>query len=302
MASSLTFDRRQLLKAGAVAGIMLPGLSTIGQEQQEKQRFKKAVKFGMVKTDGDLVEKFKLLKELGFDGIELDSPGGPTPDQVQKAIKESGLPVHGVVDSVHWNQTLSHADESVRAAGLEGLKTALQASKDYGGTSVLLVPGVVNDDVTYEQCWQRSIEEIKKAIPLAEKLEIDILLENVWNKFLTDPKETARFIDELDCDRIGAYYDVGNSVTYAPPVKWIETLGHRIKKLDIKEYDLKKEKADGGNAGFNVKLLEGSCDWPNTIAVLEKLNYEGWATAEIPGGDRERLKEIAERMDKIFAS
>jgi hexulose-6-phosphate isomerase len=35
---------------------------------------------------------------------------------------------------------------------------------------------------------------------------------------------------------------------------------------------------------------------------LKELGFSGWATAEIPGGNRDRLKNIAERMDRIFAS
>ncbi len=67
----------------------------------------------------------------------------------------------------------------VRLEGLEGLKTAIRDSKAFGGTSVLLVPGVCNKDVTYEQAWERSIPLIKQALPLAEEQGIDILFENV---------------------------------------------------------------------------------------------------------------------------
>ncbi|MCA9267038.1 MAG: sugar phosphate isomerase/epimerase, partial [Planctomycetales bacterium] len=239
----------------------------------------------------------------GFDGVELNSPGGPSADEVQAAVKESGLPVHGVVDSVHWRDTLSDPDAAVRARGLAALQSAIRAARDYGATSVLLVPGVVNGGVTYEQAWERSLAEVHKALPLAEELGIDVLMENVWNNFLTDPKETARYIDACGSDRVGAYYDVGNSVRYAPPAEWIRTLGKRIKKLDIKEYDLPKGKDEGWFAGFKAELLEGSCDWPTVMKSLREVGYtSGWGTAEIPGGGRERLTEIAARMNRIFAS
>ena len=256
--------------------------------------YRKAVKIGMVRIDGSLTDKFKLLKELGFDGVELDSPGGASPEEVAKAKEASGLTVHGVVDSVHWRDTLSDADPEVRAKGLEGLKTALKMSKAYGGTSVLLVPGVVKGDVSYEHCWERSIAEIKKALPLAEELGIMILLENVWNNFLTDPKETLRYIEEIDSKWVGAYFDVGNTVKYSPPHEWVPILGKHIKKLDIKDY--------GQAKGFGHDLLEGDVDWPKVMAELRKIDYKGWGTAEIPGGGKERLAEIAKRMDKIFAS
>jgi len=37
--------------------------------------------------------------------------------------------------------------------------------------------------------------------------------------------------------------------------------------------------------------------------ALEKINYSGgWGSAEVPGGDRTRLQDISERMDRIFNS
>ncbi len=264
-------------------------------------KFKKSVKIGMVDVPGTLVDKFRVLKELGFDGVELDSPTSYTAADVHEAIEKTGLPVHGVVDSIHWNKTLSHPDAAIRQEGVKGLETAILESKAFGGTSVLLVPAVCNKEVSYEDAWTRSIVEIKKVIPLAERFDIDILMENVCN-FLTSPAETARFIDELASPKIGAYYDVGNSVRYAPPAEWIKVLGKRIKKLDIKEYDLGVGMKGDWFAGFKAELLEGSCNWPAVMEELRKIGFtEGWGTAEIPGGDRTRLALIAKNMDKIFS-
>jgi hypothetical protein len=38
------------------------------------------------------------------------------------------------------------------------------------------------------------------------------------------------------------------------------------------------------------------------MAALREIGYVGWGAAEIPGGGRERLAEIARRMDRIYAS
>lgn len=303
-------NRRHFVASGLVTSAALclgaPSIAAAQRwkaaPQDEPKRYRKAVKIGMVNVEGTLKDKFQTLKELGFDGVEMDSPTGIKADEVRAASEATGLPVHGVVDSIHWNKTLSHPDEAVRLEGLEGLKTAIRDSKAFGGTSVLLVPGVCNKEVNYEQAWERSIPLVKQALPLAEELGIDILFENVWNNFLTDPKETARYIDEFKSERVGAYYDVGNSVRYAAPVEWVKVLGKRIRKLDIKEYDLELGKSKGWYEGFKPELLEGGLPWSDVMAALKELGFSGWATAEIPGGDRTRLKNIAERMDRIFAS
>ncbi|MBL1216640.1 MAG: sugar phosphate isomerase/epimerase [Planctomycetes bacterium] len=256
----------------------------------------------MVQVDGSMLDKFRLLKELGYDGVEMDSPSDLDPEEVVAARDESGLPIHGVVNSVHWKHTLADADAAVRAKGLEGLKTAIRDCHRYGGTTVLLVPAVVGKTVSYDQAYERSQREIRKALPLAENLGIKIAIENVWNHFLLSPLEAVRFVDEFESDAIGWYFDVGNMVNFGWPEQWIRILGHRIFKVDIKEFSRTKRDQDGLWDGFKVELLEGDNDWPAVMKAFDEIGYEGWATAEVRGGDRARLADIAARMDRIFAS
>ncbi|MEX0714211.1 MAG: sugar phosphate isomerase/epimerase family protein [Pirellulales bacterium] len=297
-------DRRSFLQTTGIAlaaGGLHAAVARAGADESARP-YKKAVKWGMVQTDGSILDKFKLLKQLGFDGVELDAPSSLNKDEVIQARDETGLPVHGVVDSVHWRDTLSHPDEAVRAAGVKALEEALRDAKFYGGTTVLLVPAVVNKQVSYADAYTRSQAEIKKVLPLAAELEIKIGLENVWNNFLLSPLETARYIDELESPQVGAYFDVGNVLRYGWPEHWIRILGPRILKLDVKEYSRKKQEEEGLWKGFEVELLEGDCDWPAVMAALRDIGFEGWGTAEIPGGGPDRLRDIAARMDRIFAS
>lgn len=296
-------DRRHFLGAAglAAAAPWLGTWSAHGAPATER-KIRKAVKIGMVGEGETLLEKFTLLRDLGFDGIELDSPNGLDTAEVLAARDETGLSIHGVVDSVHWGKPLSHPDEKVRTEGREGLETALRDAKTYGASTVLLVPAVVNKEITYTQAYERSQTEIRKVLPLAEDLGVKIAFENVWNQFLLSPLEAARYVDEFESDRVGWYFDVGNVVNYGWPEQWVQTLGKRILKVDIKEFSRKKRDAEGLWKGFGVELLEGDCDWPAVMAALDAVGYEGWGTAEVRGGDRARLAFLAERMDRIFAS
>lgn len=262
---------------------------------------KKAVKLGMVQEGETVLEKFQLLARLGFDGVELDSPNNLDRSEVLAARDETGLVIHGVVDSVHWQKPLSHPDAAVRAEGAAGLSTALDDAAAYGASTVLLVPAVVGKNTSYRAAYRRSQEEIGKLLPKAQELGVKIALENVWNKFLLSPLECARYIDEFESEWIGAYFDVGNVVTFGWPEHWIEVLGDRILKIDVKEFSRKLQNESGPYAGFRVPLLEGDCDWPAVMKALETVGYEGWFTAEIAGGGTERLTDIAARMDRILA-
>lgn len=294
-------DRRTFLQSAAVAATALAaGVGPVAAAD-EKLRLRKAVKFGMVGGDASMTDKFKMLKDVGFEGLDMDRPANH--DDVKKAQDESGLIVHGVVDYKHWGKPLSDPDPSVRAEGLEGLKTAIRDCKAYGGTTVLLVPAVVNKQVSYAEAYQRSQEEIRKALPLAGDLGIKILFENVWNNFLLSPLETAKYIDEFESPLVGSYFDVGNVIRYGWPEHWIHTLGKRIGKLDIKEYSRKIANEQGVGKGFSAEIGDGEdgCDWPAVMTALKSIGFSGWATAEVRGGDRQRLEEVSQRMDKIFA-
>lgn len=261
---------------------------------------KKSLKIGMVTDKVSILEKFKMLKEVGFDGVELDSPHDLNLREILEARDKTGLELPGVVNSAHWKYPLSDPDPKVREVCIKAMETALNDCKTYGGTTVLLVPGVVNDKVSYQDAYARSQAEIRKLIPTAEKTGIKIALENVWNNFLISPMEAARFVDEINHPLVGWYFDVGNVLRYGWPEHWIETLGKRIMKVDIKEYSRKKQQDEGLWKGFNVELMEGDCNWPVVNKAFAKIGYSGWASAEVPGGDRKRLEFLSQRMDALF--
>ena len=267
-----------------------------------KRNWKKGFYGGWGPANASILEKFKILKDAGFDGLEINAPSGKEKEYLD-AFKETGLQCEGVVDAVHWNTTLSDPDPTRRATAVEMLKKALRECKLYGGTSVLLVPAVVSKGVSYDDAYKRSQEEIRKAIPVAEETGVKIAIENVWNSFLLSPLEAARYIDEFNSPMVGWHFDIGNVINFGWPEQWIRILGKRIVKLHIKEYSRKKRDKEGPYAGFGVQLLEGDNDWPAIMKALDEVGYAGgWATAEVGGGDLEKMKDVSARLDRILAS
>src|SRR5262249_59308989 len=133
-------NRRTFVKASALASAALavPAFT----DTPKKPKLKKAVKFTMIAGEASIKEKFELIKKLGFLGVEMDSPSNINKDEAVAAVKDTGIKIHGVIDSVHWKDTLSDPDQKVRAKGLEALKTALNDAHTYGADTCLLVPGV----------------------------------------------------------------------------------------------------------------------------------------------------------------
>jgi hexulose-6-phosphate isomerase len=284
------------LAASGTAAVGAAALTTTGLAAEEpaaapQGRWKKAFMLGGVNR-GPILPHFQRLKEAGFEGVELISPNQLDLNEVLQARDSTGLVIHGVSGSQHWQDTLSDPDPAVVERGLNAIRREIQDCKAYGGTTVLVVPAVVTKSVSYRQAYQRSQANIRKLIPDAERHGIKLAIEEVWNRFLLSPIEFARYIDEFDSPWVGAYFDVGNVVEFGYPEEWIRELGKRILKIHIKEYAKAKR--------FSYPLGEGEIDWPAVRQALIDVGYQGWITAEVRASSVEEMKDVVRRMDKLL--
>jgi L-ribulose-5-phosphate 3-epimerase len=293
------FTKKTFMASALLSAVPLPDFKVLGSPVQ--RNLKKGIMWGCIETGKSILEKFQAAKLAGYDGVEVDSHLDR--NEVLQARESTGLPVHSVCDSKHWELVLSSPDPKVREGGVEALKVALEDAKTFGADAVLLVPGRVTDSISYDECWNRSSEEIKKAVPFAEKLNVKIAVENVWNNFLLSPLEAVRYIDQFQSPWVGAYFDCGNILAYGWPEQWIKILGKRIAKIHIKEYSRKIADTQGKSAGFNVKLREGDVNWTAVMNALDEVGYQGWASIEMSGGDTpEGLKDLCDRLKLILES
>lgn len=283
---------QQLAATGLGAGLLSPARLRAADNQQ---RLRKAVKFGMIKLPGASIEdKFNLIKSLGFQGVEFDSPSDIDRQEAIAARDKTGILIHGVIDSVHWQIRLSDPDPAVRAKGVAALRTAIDDARAYGADTVLLVPGKVSNPQTenYEQCYERSQAEIRKVIPQASDANVKIAIEVVWNDFITRPEQLVQYVDDFQTPTVAAYFDCSNMLKYqVPSATWIRALGKRMVKFDFKGYS---------HARKWVPIGEGDEDWPEILQALDEIGYRGWATSEVAGGGEAELREIAHRMNRVL--
>lgn len=279
-------SRRHFLQSTAAGAAMAVATRTAAEEADFSGRIKKAVKYHMIQEDLSVEDKLRLIKDIGFDGVEPRSGfhgrRAFDPRELANASDKVGVPVHGIVNS-------SNTD----------LRAAIDEAKMYGATSVLTtIPRMPTQD--YLQNYRETQELLRSAAVYAEQQQVHILIENVWASFLIEPLTMSRYIDEIGSPMVQVYFDIGNVVRWGWPQTWIEVLGERIIKLDVKEYDLDVAMNQGMRKAFDVPIGEGSIEWDQVRSALGRLNYRGWATAEVRGGPRQRLTEIAQQMDKVL--
>ncbi len=286
-AESSSYTRRDFLQKTTLAlGATALAAPLLTHGGQFTGKIRKSLKWGMVKEAKNLSvkEAFQKLKACGYDGVEpsLNQVPDDAVDEWIAASKATGLIIDGTV-----------------GARTENLEPGIDLTKKLGGDSILVVARY-DQKKSIQPQWDKARDQLKEASVHAGKQGIKLLVENVWATFLISPFDMVRFIDEIGSPWVQVHFDIGNMVRWGVAEHWAEVLGKRSQKLDVKEYDLKKAMNEGMGKGFNVPLGEGSINWPAVRVELAKINYTGWAAAEVAGGDWDYLTDVAKRMDKVL--
>src|SRR5258705_8241476 len=116
-------------------------------------RIFKTCKWGMVQGDTkSVLDKFRLCKEVGFDGIELINPvnfgesgsesspekNDPKVAKILAASRETGMPVHGLVNILGNRKAhIASPDGATREKGRALMEQSVRNCHAYGGSAVL---------------------------------------------------------------------------------------------------------------------------------------------------------------------
>ena len=262
---------------------------------------KKGVLVSMMPEKLTYREKLQMAKDVGFDAVEGQTLEDPAEvDALRKASEQTGMKIHSVMNMAHWNFPLSSPDPAAVEKSMKGMETSLENAAAWGADTVLLVPAVVNDTVRYSEAYSRSVVQIKKLIPKAEKLKVKICIENVWNKFLLSPMEFAQYVDGFQSPYVAAYFDVGNILLYGYPQDWIRTLGKRIAKVHFKDFKNQSNALIKKRVPEFVDLREGDLNWKEVHKAFSEIGYQSYATVELARGDAKYLREVSNRVDLIL--
>ncbi|HCE43318.1 MAG TPA: hypothetical protein DET40_07200 [Lentisphaeria bacterium] len=247
--------------------------------------------FGGEKT---AIEFIDWAKSQGLDGVELTVGDAIKIDitevecaRIAEFAKSRSIGLRTLATGFYWGTSLGSGDETERSNAIEFTRKYLQIAKWLGAETVLVVPGATRvawdptrNVTSYKTVWEQSIRSLLELEPLVQQLQVDIALENVWNRFLFSPVEWKFYLDHFKSSRIGMYFDVGNCCLYVRPQDYIEILGTKIKAVHIKNWT--GDSLAGGNLhGFGEDIEVGEVDFPSVIKSLEAINYSGALTAEM---------------------
>jgi hexulose-6-phosphate isomerase len=262
-----------------------------------------------------------LSAEMGLDGIELtfgdcldENISQKECEEIRNYAEMKGIGLKTLASGSGWGCSIATPDDAEREQAMVFSEKYLKAASWLGAETILFLPGAVDvawDDsrpvLPYQEVWEYAQASLKSLIPLAEEVDVNIGLENVWNKFLLSPMEMKLFIEQLDSPRIGSYLDLGNALLNGYPDHWITLLGDHIKAIHVKNFS--RTDCAGVLHGFGDSLKEGDLDYEKVKNALKAIHYKGPLTVEmIPFSrlpdmvlpDMELARKVAEELKDLF--
>lgn len=276
---------------------------------------KKSINVWAVDEKTGFREMFRQLKAAGFDAVELnvDAPGhsahsltlDTTNDElreIREISHEYELPVISISSSCYGGK-MGSRNTTDREFTKTLLKKQLLCAKALGSGGILVVPGGGSPEISILEDSKTSAQTLSDLRDIIAESKIYVGVENVWNGFFTSPFQMAKFIDDLACPYIGAYYDVGNVIAFSWSEYWIEVLEDRIHNVHIKDF----KRAGGINRGGDfVDLMSGDVNWKAVIPALKKIGFDGYLTAEVfkedgpPMSYEDFYMSVSKSIDKIL--
>ena len=248
----------------------------------------------------------------GFDALELSVSNEGVINTnlsesecgaIRQKINDSGVFVDSIATGMSWGISPTSDDAEVRKNSIKLHQDAIRVASYLDCKALLFVPGVVKSPISpeivrYDRALDRLREAINQMLPIAEELDVDLCMENVWNGFFYSPIELRDFVDSFESDKLGVYLDIGNLIGYQQyPPHWIELLNSRIKRVQIKDF---QENFDWTGSFSFCDLGAGDVPWKETVSALKSIQYKSTIIAEMLPWDETILSRTSVAMDQIF--
>lgn len=211
--------------------------------------------------------------------LNLNTPAGEKKEIAGK-ITDAGINLVSIVALPVPEFSLFHGEGNVRKKGIDRCRVVLDTAALMGADTILLVPGTLVPETCYDKAVDLLINSLQKIAPHAERMGVNIGVENVWNRFLVSPLDMKAVIERVGNDFIGTYIDTGNMAFWNYPQHWIKILAPYIKKIHFKDF-----KMEGMTLKF-TPLREGQVDWKAVMREIRNAGYDGPVISEVSGDDK----------------
>ena len=278
---------------------MIKGISYLSFENGLSNN--ESIESALIQTQSNGFEALEL--SVSNEGVINTNLSDSECSAIRQKINDSGVFVDSIATGMSWGISPTSDDAGVRKNSIKLHQDAIKVASHLDCKALLFVPGVVKSPISpeivrYDRALDRLREAINQMLPIAEDLDVDLCMENVWNGFFYSPIELRDFVDSFESNKLGVYLDIGNLIGYQQyPPHWVELLNSRIKRIQIKDF---QENFDWTGSFSFCDIGTGDVPWKETISALKSIQYKSSIIAEMLPWDETILSRTSAAMDQIF--
>jgi hydroxypyruvate isomerase len=231
----------------------------------------------MLFKEVDFVERFDRAAEAGFSGVEFWWPSGEDLDQVESAIKESGLQValfnFDAGDMPNGDRGLV-GDPERKQEFRDNVPVALDLARSVGCTRLNALLGLQLDGAEIEEQLGLAADNVGWAAEQAAEHGIEVMIEAV-NTFENGPylvattNAAAEFVERVGRENVKLQYDIYHMQRMEGNI--VATLRERIGGITHIQVADSPDRGEPGSGELNYRFIFGA---------LQELPYEGWVGLE----------------------
>lgn len=265
----------------------------------------------------DLMQTCKLLKDLGFDGVELrvrrfpseraneaPSPWGrhltdfspdnilARADEVKSVLSEYGLEIPVLASACQAND-------------LQQVKLLAEGAKAVGCPAIRLSCRGYNGTINYHAIYAEAVIDYQKALEITRDYGVKVLVEMHGGTIHPSASLAYRIASNFDSSHIGVIYDPQNMVKdgFETIQMALELLGGYLAHIHAGAHrPIPGNPDDKGNVKWSwqgCRFSEGLYDFPKMVDSLRKLGYTGFISVEDFRSDcppEEKLKDAIDYL------
>jgi sugar phosphate isomerase/epimerase len=236
-----------------------------------------------------LEEAIELIKEIGFDAVEImaDRPHLYPPDYgpeklpaLKKKLDALGLAVSNLntftlcaVGDMHHPSWIEK-DEKQRQVRIQHTRNCLALAKKLDCANISIQPGGRVEHFSQEDAMEIFLAGLTEVVPDVRQLGVKILVEPEPGLLMESASQFEQFLPSVDAAIIGLNCDVGHFYCAGDePAEVIRRFANVIGHVHIE--DIK-------NRVHNHLICgHGDIDFAPIFAALREINYQGFVSVEL---------------------
>lgn len=228
------------------------------------------------KIDESLFPTLELIREIGFDGVEVPLFDTNVEKWFSWREQLDSLGLACETDTMCGPEiNLISSDRNIHRAGVDHLKRCLDCALVLGATKLMgplhSALGTFTGKPATQDEWNRGIDGIREVADYAESLDITLGLEylNRFEMYLTScGDELIRFVDEVNHPACKIMFDTFHAnIEEKNTGDCIRKMGDRISFIQLSE-------SDRSTPG------KGNVNWDDAFKAIKDINYDGWISIE----------------------